>query len=111
MTIRFTGFLMLLIMLSRCGTKTPQETTSMAKDPHSFSKPSEASVTHLSWKATVNFETKKIAAVASWKIKTNGDADIVLLDTKGLNISKVTLDNGQPTEFKLADEDPILGRS
>lgn len=83
----------------------------MAQDPHSFAKPSDAKVTHLNWKANVNFDTKKISATATWDIETTPDADIILLDTKGLTIQKVTLDSIRPTEFRLADEDPILGRS
>lgn len=84
----------------------------MTQDPHSFSKPTDAKVTHLSWKAIVNFDTKKIAATASWSIEKSADADLILLDTKGLNIQKVTLDDGQATEFKLANEDnAILGKA
>jgi leukotriene-A4 hydrolase len=112
MILRTTGFLLATILLSQCGTPTkPQETPSMIHDPHSFSKPAEAKVTHLSWKASVDFNTKKINAVASWKIETAPEANIILLDTKGLIIQKVTLDNDQPGEFRLAEEDPILGRA
>jgi leukotriene-A4 hydrolase len=112
MILRTTGFLLATILLSQCGAPTkPQETPSMIHDPHSFSKPAEAKVTHLSWKASVDFNTKKINAVASWKIETTPEANIILLDTKGLIIQKVTLDNDQPGEFRLAEEDPILGRA
>lgn len=83
----------------------------MLQDPHSFSKPSEARVTHLQWKATVDFQTQTITAVASWKIDASPDEDVVLLDTKGLKIDKVTLNDGQNTEFKLAEADPLLGQA
>jgi leukotriene-A4 hydrolase len=112
MISRINGFLLLLITLTNCGTPaTKKETTAMATDPHSFSKPNEAKVTHLSWKATVDFDTKKITAVASWNIEAQPEANIILLDTKGLTIQKVTLDNNQVGEYKLAEEDPILGRA
>lgn len=83
----------------------------MATDPHSFAQPLEAKVTHLNWKAEISFETKKISAIASWEIEVQPDVDIITLDTKGLTIQKVTLDNDQPTEFKLAENDPILGKA
>jgi leukotriene-A4 hydrolase len=82
----------------------------MVKDPHSFSKPNDAKVTHLTWRAIVNFDTKTIKATASWKIQTKKGIDVIIFDTKDLSIKNVTLDNDQPTEFTLGDNDPILGR-
>lgn len=99
------------MVVSSCGTKTTPEKITMPQDPHSFAKPSEAKVTHLSWKATVNFDTRTISATASWKIEATPDADLIILDTKGLAIRKVTLDNDQLTEFRLADHDAILGQA
>lgn len=108
---KVSGFVIALMIVSSCGTKTTPEKIAMPQDPHSFAKPSEAKVTHLSWKATVNFDTKTISATASWKMEATPDADVIILDTKGLTIQKVTLDNDQPTEFKLADNDAILGQA
>ncbi len=93
---------------------TPQQTQEvkiMKPDPHSFAKPEQARVTHLNWKATVDFNAKKISAVASWTIEQHGDAGAVVFDTKGLNISKVTLDNGKQAEFSLGERDNILGQA
>lgn len=113
MKVNILKGVLLLGILTRCGSPmTTQEKNTMTQDPHSFSKPSEAKVTHLSWKATVDFNEKKIAATASWNIEADPDADVILLDTKGLNIQRVTLDNEQPAEFKLAqEEDEILGKA
>ena len=111
MISRIPGFAIALILFSRCAAPTTQEKIHMVQDPHSFSKPSEAKVTHLSWKAAVDFDTKKIRAVASWKIDATPDADSIILDTKGLSIQKVSLNKGEVTEFKLGDEDPILGKA
>lgn len=112
MVVRIAGILLALVLLSRCSSETKtQETLTMANDPHSFSRPSEAKVKHLSWKASVDFNAKKISAIASWKIEATPDASIISLDTKGLTIKKVTLDNDQPGEFRLAAEDPILGQA
>ena len=45
----------------------------MKKDQHSFSQPDKARVTHLNWKATVDFETRVIEAVATWKFEAAPD--------------------------------------
>jgi leukotriene-A4 hydrolase len=96
----------------QCGTTPKQEIKTMKQDPHSFSQPDEAVVKHLSWKAKVNFDTKTIQASATWTIDAKPDADVVLFDTKDLNIKKVTLDGQQqPAEFKLAEKDSILGQA
>jgi leukotriene A-4 hydrolase/aminopeptidase len=111
MILRIFGGLILVALLSQCQTPATQEKITMANDPHSFSKPTEAKVNHLNWKAKVDFETKIISAVASWKIEAQKEADVIILDTKGLNIQEVTLDNNLPTEFKLSDDDRILGKA
>lgn len=99
-----------LVFLFACSTnKTMEQTTVKKPDPHSFSEPQTAKATHLSWKANVDFSAKTITAVASWKIEKAADADIVIFDTKDLEISKVTLDNGRNTEFRLAKPDSLLG--
>lgn len=58
------------------------------KDIHSVAEPNQARVTHLSWKATIDFATQTIHGEATWNIQTAPDADVILLDTKGLNIEK-----------------------
>lgn len=82
----------------------------MKKDPHSYAVPADALVKHLTWKATVNFDTKTIVAIASWHFENNGQADSIIFDTKDLNIQKVTVDGGKPAQFRLGDKDPILGQ-
>ncbi len=82
----------------------------MVYDSHSFSKPNEARVTHLSWTANVDFETKTISATATWSLENNR-AEKIILDTKALAISKVTDDSGAPLPFSLGTEDLILGKA
>lgn len=101
--------LLLLVILMGCGKPTANETPDMKNDPHSFSDPSKAKVKHLSWKADVNFETKTIKAKALWTIDAS-DADVFILDTKKLDVTKVTLDDGAEAKFSLGDDDPILGQ-
>ena len=106
-----TAFLVLVLLMSRCGKDVQHETAFMKQDPHSYSKPAEAVVKHLKWTASVNFDSKTIDGVASWTIENTGDADSILLDTKDLRIKKVTLDNNQPAAFRLTEKDSILGQA
>jgi leukotriene-A4 hydrolase len=105
-------FLLITLALAACSTnKTMEKQTVTPPDPHSFSLPDEAKATHLSWKADVDFEGKTINGVATWSIEAAPDADVIIFDTKGLKISKVTLDNDRPAEFKISEKDSVLGEA
>ncbi|HNP18344.1 MAG TPA: M1 family metallopeptidase [Fulvivirga sp.] len=81
-------------------------------DPHSYAKPSESVVKHLDWTATVDFDSKTITAKATLTLENATDAKNVVLDTKMLNIEKVTLgEDEQPTTFILGEYDQFLGKS
>jgi leukotriene-A4 hydrolase len=96
-------------IISSCQAPVKQEAKeSMKQDPHSFAT-DDARVTHLNWKANVNFESKTIDAVATWTIETKPDADIIIFDTKGLKIKNVFLDSLQPAQYRIAYKDSILG--
>lgn len=86
---------------------TPEQ--KYVKDEHSYAEPNLAIVKHLEWKATVDFENKIIFGIASLHISKSTEADKLILDTKNLNIKKVTLDNGEETDFFLGQRDKILG--
>jgi leukotriene A-4 hydrolase/aminopeptidase len=101
----------LIILITSCQQEIKQEQTSMKQDAHSFSRPDQARGTHLTWKATVDFQSKTISATATWTIETNNDAQEVIFDTKGLTIEKVSNNEGQDVQFKLGETDPILGQS
>jgi leukotriene-A4 hydrolase len=109
MKIRLTGVFIMAIFMMQCTTQPKQETSAMRKDPHSYSKPSEAKVKHLSWKASVDFDSKKINGTATWSIEQNGNPGVIIFDSKGLKIQKVTLDDGTETEFKIGQKNEILG--
>lgn len=96
-------------VLIGCQTQPSEVQTSMISDPHSFSKPDSARVTHLSWKAKVNFETKTISATATWTIEKNNDAEKIVFDSKGLQVEKVVINNDSPAEFSIGKSDEILG--
>ena len=82
----------------------------LARDPHTWSKPNEARVKHLSWNASVNFETKVISAIATYDIENIIGTDVILFDTKGLNISTVKVDGNEST-FKVGSNVQYIGSS
>ncbi len=80
------------------------------EDTHSYANAMEAKVTHLDWQAEVDFENKVIKAIAELSIDVQPGTNRLILDTKNLNISKITLDE-EPAEvtFSLGNENEILG--
>lgn len=82
----------------------------LARDPHTYSDPNEAKVTHLEWEAAVDFDTRIITAVATYDIETSDDADDITLDINRLKISKVEVD-GKAVEFAVGPEKKYLGQA
>ncbi|MBK7968370.1 MAG: M1 family metallopeptidase [Bacteroidetes bacterium] len=79
------------------------------KDIHSFARPEEAVVEHLSLNLNVDFNAKIISGTATLSIKNKTGANQIHLDSKGLNISSVVLDSGEPTSYSMADAVEYLG--
>ncbi|MTI32284.1 M1 family peptidase [Cytophagales bacterium RKSG123] len=95
-------------------TSTKKETMVSSKDLstdfHSHANPGEAVITHLDWEAKVDFDKKIISGIARLSIKKTDKAIKLVLDTKGLNIEKVTLgDQEEPAGFTLGEAHEILG--
>jgi len=79
-------------------------------DHHSFSKPQEAVVKHLNWKATISFEKKTLAATAEYNIDNVKGVDTIYLDIRNLNINKVTRDDSpEVLDFAIHKKEPFLG--
>lgn len=104
------SLLILVLLFNQCTDMKKQPTELKSSDPHSFSLP-DARVTHLSWNATVDFNAKMISAVATWDIEHSADADIIIFDTRGLNIKTVAAADGKPLEYRLAEPDSLLGEA
>jgi leukotriene A-4 hydrolase/aminopeptidase len=93
----------------------PAETESAAAEPardvHSFSHPDEVTVEHLKLDLTVDFNQRQLAGRASLRIANKTGADRLYLDTRDLDIRKVTLDDGKTeAQFTLGDPVEFLGR-
>ena len=89
--------------------ENPME-TNVIIDPHSFARPEEAKMTHLSLDIEVDFDQKIIKGKASIKIDKKTDVKELFLDTQGLDIQRITLgDEEKETTFNLAKPFEHLG--
>ncbi len=89
----------------------PNDTALTIRDVHSFARPEEAVIKHLSLDLTVNFDTRTLSGRATLDIAAAPDADTLLLDTRGLSIERVMLDGEEsPASFILGPEVQYLGQ-
>jgi leukotriene-A4 hydrolase len=86
-----------------------KEAIAFVADPHSFSRPEEARVTHVALDLRPDFEAKVMHGTAVLTIEAKPDAQKIVLDTKHLSIESVTDETGLPLEHDLGPEDPLLG--
>ena len=80
------------------------------KDIHSFARPDEAVVKHLALDLHVDFERQQLTGIATLQIEKTSAARELVLDTNGLSITRVTLDSGKETPFRIGESQPHLGR-
>ena len=83
---------------------------STAADQHSFARPAEVVVRHLSLQLQLDFDQKVAFGNARLDLDRLKPSNQVILDTKNLDIESVTLDNGNKASYNLGDEVPFLGR-
>jgi leukotriene-A4 hydrolase len=80
----------------------------LARDPHTWSKPNEARVDHLEWKADVDFTSKTIHATATYDIINLTGVQEIIFDTKGLEILNTAVD-GVNTSHVLGEQKEYIG--
>jgi leukotriene-A4 hydrolase len=119
--------LALPLLLAACaGTPAPKPVPAAAKatpipatkvvsdtvqDPHTFAHPEEVAVEHLALDLTVDFSRRQLTGRASLRLHNPAGATRLVLDTRDLDIRKVTLDDGRTeARFRLGDEVKLLGR-
>jgi len=78
-------------------------------DVHSFAQPDEAAVRHLALDLTVDFARQQLTGSATLQIENRGARELVL-DTNGLAIARVVLDNGRNAKFSIGEPVKYLGR-
>ena len=100
---------------SKPGGKAEQEAiapilnTPDAADIHSYAKPLEARVHHVSLDLNVDFQGKRIGGTATLDIDRKPDAREIVLDDRGLEIQSVADGSGKPLQYKVGASDPNLG--
>ncbi|MEO8381782.1 MAG: M1 family metallopeptidase [Acidobacteriota bacterium] len=78
-------------------------------DIHSFARPDEAVVRHLTLDLDVDFDRKRLVGSATLDIETSAGARQLVLDTNGLVVERVTLSDGTPAPFAIGASAPHLG--
>lgn len=97
----------LALLTSSCSNKQNTSMPSYIEEPHSFSQPNDAVITHLDLDINVDFDNEMIYGKASYLIKNN-KASQIILDSKFLTIENAQAD-GKDTTFSLGDFDEQLG--
>ncbi|RYD80804.1 MAG: M1 family peptidase [Sphingobacteriales bacterium] len=112
--ICYAAFLLVGLLAGACEPKTNKQKTrpmqETVTDVHSFARPNEAVVTELDLHMKVDFDTKTLTGKASYKIENKTATDRIFLDTRDLDIQKVTLDaDEKETPFAMGEEKEFLG--
>jgi aminopeptidase N len=80
-------------------------------DVHSFARPAEARVTHVALDLRADFTARQLSGTAELTVARNAGATQVVLDTRDLDIERVTDRAGAMLQTSFGESDPILGRS
>ena len=80
----------------------------MRIDPHSYTDDRHAHVTSLAWEARVDFATSTLHATATLRLDAPS-AGPLDLDTRGLDVSAVTDDQGRAVDFVMHPAEAVLG--
>ena len=93
--------LAVVLMGVACGSGEEAEQP-FERDPHSYSRPDEVVVTHLSLDLDVDFETRQLAGTATLTIDNKTGASELWLDTWGLEIDAADFgSDDRPTTFTI----------
>ena len=85
-------------------TTTADTKTKLSIPPsHSWSRPEEAAVEHITLDLNVDFARKQLAGTAALRIRNSGNANKLILDARDLTINRVTLDDGTPAQHRLGE--------
>ncbi|HET9196618.1 MAG TPA: M1 family metallopeptidase [Vicinamibacterales bacterium] len=91
-------------------TDRPVTTTSaQERDIHSYARPEDVRVTHVALDLDADFDARVLSGTATLTLHRNASANQVVLDTKGLEIQRIS-GGGSDLKFALGGEDRILGR-
>lgn len=105
--------LIFLIFLQNCVGPEQYLEEKMIEDLHSFARPAEARVQHLSLQLQIDFTKQQLHGTATWHIEHSPGASQIIFDTQALQIHQVWLDgdSSRPVAFSLSKPDPVLGQA
>jgi leukotriene-A4 hydrolase len=87
----------------------PAAMAPLPRDIHSFARPDEARVTHVSVDLRTDFASRTLEGAATLTVQTAPGADAIVLDTRDLTIQQVTDAAGRELRWSLGTPDPVLG--
>jgi leukotriene-A4 hydrolase len=86
--------------------------TAVERDPHSFSRPDEVVVRHLSLDLDVDFDNRRLHGTATLTIENLTGAKALWLDTWDLGVSSVDFGSDETTtHYRFVETTPFLGQS
>jgi aminopeptidase N len=88
---------------------SPILTTPDARDVLTYARPEVARVTHVDLNLTADFSSRTMRGTATLDILARADAREIVLDDKGLVISRITDAGGKPLQWSVGAEDPYKG--
>ena len=88
----------------------PAAMAQLPHDIHSFARPEQARVTHVSVDLRADFASKTLAGTATLDVQAAPGADEIVLDTRDLDVQRVTDATGQEIPWEFGAADPVLGR-
>jgi len=101
---------LVLALPGACRRASQQETAiTFIRDPHSYARPDQARVTHVSLDLHSDFAARRLAGTARLTIARAESAGDVVLDTRDLTIQKVTDAVGTPLESRLGPAHSFMG--
>jgi leukotriene A-4 hydrolase/aminopeptidase len=106
-------FLALMLLMGACSPNKSDDnfTEQEVNDTHSFSNPREISISHVHLNLKVDFDSTRLLGMASLSLIHHKPADTLWLDTRGLKITRVTLDSSSnPVSFYLGNEVMFKGK-
>ena len=95
----FTFLLITAFFLSSKADNNSKPINNIPQDIHSFARPDEAIIKHLELDLTVDFNKKILSGKAVLTIENKTGTDTLHLDSRDLNITKVTLDDNSQSLF------------
>lgn len=104
--------MLLVVIIAACTPteKATTDTTMKRIDPHSFSEPDKAIITHLDWDAEVDFDKNVIKATADYKIDIVSTTNQIVFDINDLDIHAVEDQDGAELFFEIGREEEFLGQ-